>query len=134
LNSGDLLMLEKFLQFFSHSTEIISLTWIQHNLDCWSLETHLTGSLVRWLEPHTILVLLLVGFCGRKRRGEKQMEATTGTSKNGATTPVYNEKRMSVRDWEREFKDFARGRNFLAIILGTEDDPKDQTTTVRAKS
>jgi hypothetical protein len=34
---------------------------------------------------------------------------------------------MSVRDWEREFKDFARGKIFLAIILGTEDDPNVQT-------
>jgi hypothetical protein len=62
LNSGELLVLEKIPPIFPHSTEIISLTWIQQNLDCWSLETHLTESLVRWLEPHTISVLLLVGF------------------------------------------------------------------------
>jgi hypothetical protein len=37
----------------------------------------------------------------------------------------YNPTRSGCR-WERELKDFARGKNFLAIILGTEVDPKDQ--------
>jgi hypothetical protein len=84
-----------------------SFDWISGSL---AGATHHLGVIIGWF------------LWSRKER----MQAT-GTSTSGATTPTYNEKRMSVRDWEREFKDFARGKNFLAIILGTEDDPKDQT-------